>query len=145
MGDEFGSAVSVSGFLDAVSPVFDWNSPAGDERVVFCGNTFLNELIELAGGVNAIGKTVHKYPPVGAEQVYLCGADVIIEAAMGSEFVQSQQRSATNYWSKYKNVPAIENGRIYVVDGDTVSRLGPRLYDGVEMVAKYLRPVLFEK
>ncbi len=40
----FGSAVTVSSFLDAVTPVFDWESPAGDDRICFCGNTALNEL-----------------------------------------------------------------------------------------------------
>ena len=40
----FGAAVTISSFLDAVYPVFDFNSPAGDERIVLCGNTFLNEL-----------------------------------------------------------------------------------------------------
>lgn len=38
------AAVSAFDFLDAVYKVFDYESPAGDERVIFCGNTFLNEL-----------------------------------------------------------------------------------------------------
>ena len=40
----FSSAVTISSFLDAVFPVFDYESPAGDERIGFCGNTALNEL-----------------------------------------------------------------------------------------------------
>ena len=40
----FSAAVTVSSFLDAVSPVFDWSSPAGDDRIVFTGNTALLEL-----------------------------------------------------------------------------------------------------
>lgn len=39
----FSSAVTISSFLDAVSPVFDFESPGGDERIVLCGNTALNE------------------------------------------------------------------------------------------------------
>jgi hypothetical protein len=46
----FGAAVTISSFLDAVAPVFDWNSPAGDERVVLCGNTALNELNKVIQG-----------------------------------------------------------------------------------------------
>ena len=46
----FGAAVTISSFLDAVAPVFDWNTPAGDERVVFCGNTALNELNKVIQG-----------------------------------------------------------------------------------------------
>ncbi|GAI38096.1 unnamed protein product, partial [marine sediment metagenome] len=112
-------------------------------RVAGC-DTFVNEMIELAGGENAIGPTVHKYPPIGAEQVIACGADVIIEPATEQEDLAGQQERALQYWSKFKNVPAVKNGRIYVIRGDTVSRLGPRLYEGVETIAKCLRPELFE-
>ena len=106
-------------------------------------DTFVNDLIELAGGENAIGPTVHKYPPIGSEQVIACGADVIIEPAMASESVAEQQKTALEYWSRFKNVPAVANQRVYVIPPDTVCRLGPRLYEGVETVARCLRPELF--
>jgi len=40
----FGTAVTTNSFLDAVYKVFNWDSPAGDERIAFCGNIALNEL-----------------------------------------------------------------------------------------------------
>jgi len=107
-------------------------------------DSFVNEMIELAGGKNAIGPTVHKYPPIGAEQVIACGADVIIEPAMEKGDLTKQRHKALQYWSKFKNVPAVRDRRVYVIDGDTVSRLGPRLYEGVETIAKCSRPELFE-
>ncbi len=107
-------------------------------------NTFVNEMIKLAGGENAIGPTVHKYPPIGTEQAIASGADVIIEPAMGRENAAGQRDKALQSWSRFKNLPAIKNGRVYIIDGDTVSRLGPRLYEGVETIAKCLRPGLFE-
>lgn len=106
-------------------------------------DTFPNELIELAGGQNAIGPTVHKYPPIGAEQVIAAGIDVIIEPTMVPGAEATQQEQALEYWARWSNVPAVENGRIYIVDGDLVSRLGPRLYEGIETVARCLRPELF--
>ena len=39
----FGAAMTVNSFLDAVYPVFDFETGAGDERIAFCGNTALNE------------------------------------------------------------------------------------------------------
>ena len=107
-------------------------------------DTFVNEMIELAGGENAIGPTVHKYPPIGAEQVLACNADVIIESAMGREDIEGQRTRALQHWSKFKYIPAVASNRVYVIDGDTVSRLGPRLYEGTETIAGYLRPDLFE-
>jgi len=107
--------------------------------------TFVNEMIELAGGENAIGPTLHKYPPIGAEQVIACGADVIIESAMTGQNLAKQKDKAIQHWSRFKNVPAVKNGRIYVIDGDTVSRLGPRLCEGARAIAKCLRPGLFAR
>jgi len=44
----FGATTTLAQFNSAVSPVFDWDTPAGDERIVFCGNGFLNVLNDLA-------------------------------------------------------------------------------------------------
>jgi len=107
-------------------------------------DTFVNELIELAGGQNAIGPTMHKYPPIGAEQVIASGVEVVIEPTMSSKDLAEQQAGALEYWSRFKNVPAAQSKRIYVIRGDTVCRLGPRIYEGVETIARCLRPELFE-
>ncbi len=105
-------------------------------------DTFANELIELAGGRNAIGSTVQKYPPVGAEQIIASDIDVIIEPTMVAGNKDEQRDQTLRYWSRWPAVPAVANGRIYVIDGDLVSRLGPRLVEGVETVAGCLRPEL---
>jgi iron complex transport system substrate-binding protein len=107
-------------------------------------DTFANEMIELAGGENAIEQTVHKYPPIGSEQVMACNADVIIEPAMGRQDIEGQRDRALLHWRKYRYIPAVVSNRVYVIDGDTVSRLGPRLYEGTETIARCLRPDLFE-
>jgi hypothetical protein len=46
----FSAAVTVSSFLDAVYPVFDYVTDAGDERVMFLGNKGLNELNKIVLG-----------------------------------------------------------------------------------------------
>ena len=107
-------------------------------------NTFINEMIELAGGENTISSRLHKYPPIGAEQVIACGADVIIEPSMQQDGLRAQQNQALQYWSKFDNIPAVANKRIYTIDGDVVSRLSPRLYEGIEIIAECLRPELFK-
>lgn len=105
-------------------------------------DTFANELLELAGGQNAIGPTLQKYPPIGAEQIIASGIEVIIEPTMVPGNEDKQRGQALQYWARFPNVPAVANGRICVVDGDLVSRLGPRLYEGIETVARCLRPEL---
>jgi iron complex transport system substrate-binding protein len=106
-------------------------------------NTFVNELIEIAGGQNAIGPTIQQYPLIGTEELITCGAEVIIQSAMGTSDIDEQQQAAEAFWSKQPNLTAVKNGRIYVVDSDKVLRLGPRLPDGVEMIARCLHPEIF--
>ncbi len=103
-------------------------------------NTFINELIELAGGQNAIGPTLHEYPPIGAEQVIASKAEAIIEPSMVGGDLDKQRKGAFSYWERFPSLPAVANERIHVIGGDTVSRLSPRLYQGIEMIAKCLHP-----
>jgi len=105
-------------------------------------DTFINEIIELASGENAIGPTLHKYPPIGSEQIIVSAPAVIIEPTMVQGQAERQQQ-AHAYWNRFADVPAVADGRIYVIDGDMVSRLGPRLHIAVEAVVKCLRPELF--
>ncbi len=106
-------------------------------------NTFINELIELAGGENAIGPTFHVYPPIGGEQVVASAPQVIIEPDMTGGDLAMQRTQAVSYWARYATVPAVVDGRIHVIDGDLVSRLSPRLGDGIEIIARCLHPEVF--
>jgi len=106
-------------------------------------NTFINELVELAGGENAIGQTLHVYPPIGGEQIIVSAPQVIIEPTMVSGDVHEQDVQAASFWKRYTTVPAVAGRRIHVIDGDLVSRLSPRLGDGIEAIAKCLHPEVF--
>jgi len=106
-------------------------------------NTFINELIELAGGENAIGNTLQQYPSIGTEEILACGAETIIQSAMGKSDIAEQQKAAEKFWSKWEHLPAVKNNRIYVVQPDTVTRLGPRLCQGVELIAHCLHPDIY--
>ena len=106
--------------------------------------SFANELIELAAGLNAIGPTVQKYPLVGIEQIIAAAPEVIIQPTMGDDDIPGQQKAAVQFWSKWPNLPAVKNNRIYVISGDTVSRLSPRLDQGLEAIARCLHPSMFE-
>jgi len=101
--------------------------------------TFADEIIRLAGGQNAMGPTIQKYPPIGIEQVVASAPDVILEPSMGGGDLAASREQARQYWSALPSIPAVRDGRVYVMDGDKVSRLGPRLPEGVRLVAEVIR------
>lgn len=105
--------------------------------------TFINEMIELAGGENAVGQTLHVYPAIGAEQVIAAAPEVIIEPALLPAMIAEQRAQALSYWSRFSTLPAVRTGRIHVIDGDLISRLGPRLPKGIRTIAGCLDPALF--
>ncbi len=108
-------------------------------------DTFINEMIEIAGGENAIGPTIHPYPPVGIEQVMAARVDVIIQPSMNPSIpIETQQAQVLAQWNNWPAIPAVKEGRIYVIDADAVSRLGPRLARGAEMLARILHPESFQ-
>jgi len=108
-------------------------------------NTFINELIELAGGENAIGPTIAQYPSISSEELLASGIEVIIQSAMGTDNIPGQQRAAEAFWSKSPALPAVQNDRIYVIEPDITLRLGPRLLQGAETIAKCLHPDIFRQ
>lgn len=61
----FSTAVTAASFIDAVSPVFDFNLGGGDTRMGFCGNTARTEMGKVIQGTTGIrmelGSTIKVY------------------------------------------------------------------------------------
>lgn len=61
----FGAATTTSSFLDALAPVFDFDTDGGDTRIAMAGNTAIMELNKIfSGATNAkmeLGSTVKVY------------------------------------------------------------------------------------
>lgn len=101
-------------------------------------HTFLNELITTAGGLNlAAGKT--PYPRFSEEQVLALQPEVIIITSMARGGAFEQVKAS---WERWKNLPAVRNHRIFLVDSDLVDRPSPRLLDGLELLFRLIHPEL---
>jgi len=100
--------------------------------------TFINEIIELAGGQNAVSSTPMQYPQLGSENLLTCGAEVIIHSAMNPDNMEKEKNDAEKIWMKFPNLPAVKNNRINVINPNTTLRLGPRLPEGIKLIAKLI-------
>ena len=91
-------------------------------------NTFLAELITLAGGANTAVKASSTYPTYSREAVLKDNPDVLI---FMSDVLTNPSDLVAHYpeWSTLK---AFQTNRIFSVDPDIVSRPGPRAVDGLE-------------
>jgi len=104
--------------------------------------TFANDLIQKAGGINLAGDARIPYPHYSLEKVIEKAPKVIIDVSMGE--VGNAQEEANQYWSKWPDLPAVRDQRIYVLDQDLITRPGPRLFQGLLELAKILHPERFQ-
>ncbi len=103
-------------------------------------NTFVDEMIRICGGRNAVPKTIYQYPPISQESLLAAAPDIIIEPADTAKDYEQLSRTAEEFYGRYPSVPAVRDKRIYVLDGNLVSRLGPRIEKGMQEVARCLWP-----
>jgi len=112
----------------------------GINPIVSAGNsTFIHELINMAGGKN-LAKGQIPYPRFSIEQVIALSPDIIIIATMAREGGFDQVKAM---WKKWKNINAVKNNMIFLVDSNLVNRPTYRLVEGLETLAKLIHPKLF--
>jgi len=94
--------------------------------------TFMDELVRLAGGRNAAARFSGRYPRLSVEDLVAARPDVIFVAGMAG--VERFPREVT----RWKEVPAFRDGSVVTLDGDLVTRPGPRLVTALERVSAAL-------
>jgi iron complex transport system substrate-binding protein len=107
--------------------------------------TFIDELIEIAGGTNIAGDSFSKYPQLGVEKVVSEGPEVILYTSLNFELTPEQEIKAKALWKAHPSIPAVKNGRIHGLLADYVTLPGPRLVLGVQEMARAIHPELFEQ
>ena len=102
-------------------------------------NTFIDDLITLAGGLNIAGNEKIRYPVYSTEALLKREPEVVFSVLMGSEV----DIKTDSFWKRWSTLPAVRDGRIYYVDPDIVNRPSPRIAEGLEFMARKLHPEAF--
>jgi iron complex transport system substrate-binding protein len=102
-------------------------------------STLIGGLIELAGGRNIFGDLASRYPQVSPEAVLERDPEVIVAPDHHGDPVDVRSLVERTGLGR---VEAARRGRILIVEGDTVSRAGPRIADILELLAHELHPDL---
>lgn len=118
-------------FLEWMDPP----SPAGD---------WIPEQVELAGGIHELGKI--GLPPVRMswEAVVQCDPDVIIVGPCSHSIPRSLREMLNVVQNeRWWGLKAVKTGEVYIVNSAYFDRPGPRIVDGIEILAQLLHPELF--
>ncbi len=114
----------------------------GTTPIVAVGSqTFLDELITMAGGVNLTAGKI-PYPRFSQEQVVALRPEIIVITSMTRGEVFDKVKEG---WRRWPSLPAVRDNRIFLVDSDLVDRPAPRIFDGLEQLFRLFHPELAGK
>ncbi len=111
----------------------------------YCSGHWGPELVELAGGVEPLGRRGEDSTRIGWEQVVAAQPEVIVLACCGYPAQRTLEDVPTlRGYPGWETLPAAAVGRVYAVDANAYfSRPGPRLVDSLEILAEILHPEIF--
>jgi iron complex transport system substrate-binding protein len=103
----------------------------------FIGGHWIPEMIEIAGGEDVAGRAGAKSTQVSWEALPELRPEVVVAMPCGW-YVEESQAQAREHWGR---IHALGAEQVFAVDAaSTYSRPGPRLVDGVELLAHLLHP-----
>lgn len=91
--------------------------------------TYLSELLQIAGGENVVEAGAVRFPSLSAEAIIRLDPEVIIELAPGVAADNVTPEAVRNSWQSLPDVQAVKHGNIYVLVDDLYVRPGPRIAD----------------
>ena len=117
-----------------------WNDPlmsVGPE-------TFIDEIITLAGGENIFNDATTSWPIISSEAIIEKNPDVMFFPDMymgvGNFYDTIETVESRPGWD---SISAVQNDALYEINADIISRSGPRLVDALELIAKMAHPEIF--
>lgn len=132
--------VAVAERVEGVEPrrvlCLEWLSPP------MAGGHWVPEMVRLAGGMDVLGPEGQPSTYVTWEQIAAADPDVIVVMPCGYDLdatrVAMKEFGSVHAWHALR---AVSESRVYPVDGSGYfNRPGPRIVDGVELLARLIHP-----
>ncbi len=103
------------------------------------GYGFVHDMVAAAGGDNIFGDVRQESVQATTELILARRPDVILElrAEPLDPAVERKERAA---WNTLASVPAVRNRRVHIIDDRRTVIPGPRVGEGVELLARVLHP-----
>jgi iron complex transport system substrate-binding protein len=117
----------------------EWADP------IYPAGHWVPEMVDIAGGVDGLGKKGEPARVRSWEHVRSYAPEVVVLMPCGFGVERAAAEASLLYglegWSE---LPAVKNGTVYAVDGSAYfNRPGPRLVDGIEILAALIHPDKF--
>lgn len=114
-----------------------------DGLVVAGKASYLNEIIETAGGENVFRDAPSQYPSVSLEEVLSRNPAVIVDIGDMADTVNvtaEHQRQVVDLWQRMGSLAAVKQHRVFAVASDIFVVPGPRIVDAAQAFLTMLHP-----
>lgn len=114
---------------------------------LFTGGHWIPEMVELAGGEDMLAQPGQPSATVSWELVVNQAPEVLMLMPCGFSVERTlEELELVRGLAGWENLPAVCNGRVFAVAANALfSRPGPRLIDGLELMAQLIHPELFSR
>lgn len=111
----------------------------GAEGTMVAGReTFLSQLLEMAGGKNAAARLGGRYPNLDREQLLALRPEVVVQLLPGAS--PAVCRQASQFWKQLPGIPAVRDGRVVQITEWYALLPGYHVADLGEAFERALRP-----
>jgi iron complex transport system substrate-binding protein len=119
--------------------VLEWIDP------LFCSGHWVPELVEIAGGLEPVGRRGADSTEIDWDEVVAAAPEVLVVSCCGYSVERTlEDLTILRSSSGFSALPAAQSGEIWVVDGSAYfSRPGPRIVDSLEILGEILHPGRF--
>jgi iron complex transport system substrate-binding protein len=109
------------------------------------GGHWIPEMIDYAGGVDRLGHLGQPSYKTEWKEVVAYQPEIIVLSPCGFDVEQVVNESTVlSSYEGWEKIPAFQDGRIYAVNASAYfSRPGPRIVEGLEILAHVIHPELF--
>jgi len=113
---------------------------AGTLRGIYAsgGIGFMHDMLEAAGGQDIFADIKRQNLQATAELLLARAPEVIIEAYASEGWPPERIAREREVWRGLPSLPAVRSGRVYVLADDRLSVPGPRVAEGVRVLASVL-------
>jgi len=142
--EEHGAALNaeLTGKIDAVRQLTANSQPKRvfmeiwDAPLLTVGSrSFINDIINQAGGINVAGNKNVYYTPCDVEMLYAYNPEIYIVVSHSRKDIRSYVTQA-----ELRDITAVKNEQVFPILDDLLTRPGPRSFDGLIELAKILHP-----
>jgi iron complex transport system substrate-binding protein len=123
--------------------LFAFPMTVGSPQMMVSGRgTFVDELLNVAGGVNAFPDVAH-WPTVTPQRVIGLAPEVVIVNPVGEDAAADRIEVIRRAWANWTSVPAVSSGRVAILTEPYLTIPGPRVGLAAQRLAEVIHPEVF--